>query len=66
MTQQAVDVKNAVSNRDSHSHLGACIASSKNAEGQILDGKIRIGNVGRFHPTLHFGIMGLVENGCHS
>jgi hypothetical protein len=44
----------------------ACIAPPKNSEGQILNGKIRAGKVGGFNPTLHFGIVGLVENWFHS
>ena len=65
-TLHSVEVKNAVSDRHSHSRPGACFASSKHPERQILDGKIRAGNVGGFNPTLHLGIVGLVENGFHS
>jgi len=46
--------------------FGACIASPKNSEGQILNGKVRARKVGGFYPALHFGIVGLVENRFHS
>src|SRR5271168_2122363 len=60
------EVENAVSDRDSYLGHATGIASTKNSVGQILNGKIRAGNVGRFHPAQCFRIVGFVENGFHS
>jgi hypothetical protein len=65
MTEQIMDVKNAVSDGDSNFCRATCAASPKDSEGQILDGKIRAGDVGRVYPALYFGIMSLVEDGFH-
>src|ERR1019366_1665465 len=66
LTLHSVEVENAVSDRNSHPRLGACIAPPKNSERQILNGKIRTGNVGGFNPTLRFRIVSFVENTFHS
>src|SRR5208282_1812924 len=59
------EVKHAVSDRDSYSRPGDCGAATKDAEGQILNGKIGAHNVGGFNPTLMVRIVGLVEDGFH-
>src|ERR1700687_2476981 len=60
------DIDNTVSDGNSHSGFGGCLASPKNSEGQILNGKVRAHNVGGFYPALHFEIVGLVEDRFHS
>ncbi len=61
LTSRSSQVENAVSDRNPHYRLGACIASPKNSTGQILNRKIGARRIGGFDPALRFGIVGSVE-----
>ena len=65
LTLHPAKIQNAIADSYSYTWLAACATLAKNAERQILNGKISVRDIGRLNPTLHRRIVSLVEDGFH-